>query len=204
VFALPLRSGAIRLPPQRATLSGLRRRCVGNLRCGRGREVDALTTPLLHICIREQLATAPTHLILDLQPVRFLGCTGLTCLLDACLSWLLGGPSYGGDEYVDQVAAGLRARAVEHCVRKRRAVSGSVSLTIGSALAVRVSWTGRRLCGSGVRHTSPAWVSRSTIAEVAGEAERAAGMSAGREPARGADMSVGARCSRPLGARSFP
>jgi hypothetical protein len=33
------------------------------------------------------------------------------------VSWLLGGPSYGGDEYVDQVAAGLRARAVEHCMQ---------------------------------------------------------------------------------------
>ncbi len=46
-------------------------------------EVDALTAPLLDTCIREQLTADPTHLILDLQPVRFLGSTGLACLLKA-------------------------------------------------------------------------------------------------------------------------
>lgn len=46
-------------------------------------ELDALTTPLLNTCICEQLATSPPHLVLDLQLVRFLGCTGLTCLLNA-------------------------------------------------------------------------------------------------------------------------
>ena len=41
-------------------------------------------------------------------------------------SWLLGGPSYGVDEYVDQVAAGLRAHAVEHCLE----ASGSVRVGV--------------------------------------------------------------------------
>lgn len=46
-------------------------------------ELDLHTVPLLHTCIREQLAAVPGHLILDLQPVRFMGSTGLRCLLDA-------------------------------------------------------------------------------------------------------------------------
>lgn len=46
-------------------------------------ELDMLTAPLLDTCIRDQLADVPQHLILDLQPVRFLGSTGLTCLLNA-------------------------------------------------------------------------------------------------------------------------
>lgn len=46
-------------------------------------ELDMLTASLLDACIREQLAAAPTHLILDLQPVRFLGSSGLHCLLQA-------------------------------------------------------------------------------------------------------------------------
>jgi anti-sigma B factor antagonist len=46
-------------------------------------ELDALTTPLLEACLRDQLAAAPTHLLLDLEPVRFLGSNGLTCLLAA-------------------------------------------------------------------------------------------------------------------------
>jgi anti-sigma B factor antagonist len=46
-------------------------------------ELDAITAPLLATYLREQLATTPTHLILDLQPVSFLGSTGLTCLLEA-------------------------------------------------------------------------------------------------------------------------
>ena len=47
-------------------------------------------------------------------------------------------------------------------------MSGLVSPTMGWAAAVTVSWTRRWSCRSGVRHTSPAWVNRSTIAEVAG------------------------------------
>ncbi|HWR49268.1 MAG TPA: STAS domain-containing protein [Pseudonocardiaceae bacterium] len=46
-------------------------------------ELDMLTAPLLDTCIRHQLAAVPKHLILDLQPVRFLGSTGLSCLLNA-------------------------------------------------------------------------------------------------------------------------
>ncbi|MGH3548828.1 MAG: anti-sigma factor antagonist [Pseudonocardiaceae bacterium] len=46
-------------------------------------ELDALTVPLLEACVREQLAAAPAHLILDLQPVSFLGSSGLNCLLHA-------------------------------------------------------------------------------------------------------------------------
>ncbi len=46
-------------------------------------ELDALTTPLLEACLREQLAASPAHLILDLQPVSFLGSSGLNCLLQA-------------------------------------------------------------------------------------------------------------------------
>jgi anti-sigma B factor antagonist len=46
-------------------------------------ELDLLTAPLLEQRVREQLAAAPTHLILDLEPVRFLGSSGLNCLLRA-------------------------------------------------------------------------------------------------------------------------
>ncbi|MGH3786752.1 MAG: STAS domain-containing protein [Pseudonocardiaceae bacterium] len=46
-------------------------------------ELDMLTAPLLEACIREQLAATPTHLVLDLQPTRFMGSSGLTCLLKA-------------------------------------------------------------------------------------------------------------------------
>ncbi|MGH3782518.1 MAG: STAS domain-containing protein [Pseudonocardiaceae bacterium] len=46
-------------------------------------ELDALTAPVLEACVREQLAAAPAHLILDLQPVSFLGSSGLSCLLHA-------------------------------------------------------------------------------------------------------------------------
>jgi len=53
-------------------------------------------------------------------------------------------------------------------VCRRLAVSGSASPSIRSASAVTVSSTRRRSCGSDMRHTSPAWLSRSTIAEVAG------------------------------------
>ena len=46
-------------------------------------ELDMLTAPLLDACVREQLATVPTDLILDLEAVRFLGSCGLSCLLRA-------------------------------------------------------------------------------------------------------------------------
>src|SRR2546423_5015317 len=34
-------------------------------------ELDMLTAPLLGTCVRQQRATTPAHLILDLQPLRF-------------------------------------------------------------------------------------------------------------------------------------
>ncbi len=46
-------------------------------------ELDMLTAPLLDACLRQQFATAPAHLILDLEALRFLGSTGLTSLLGA-------------------------------------------------------------------------------------------------------------------------
>lgn len=46
-------------------------------------ELDMATAPLLEACLREQFATGPTHLILDLQPVRFMGSNGLNCMLQA-------------------------------------------------------------------------------------------------------------------------
>jgi anti-anti-sigma regulatory factor len=42
-----------------------------------------LTAPQLDTYVREQLAAAPAHLILNLQPVRFLGSSGLHCLVKA-------------------------------------------------------------------------------------------------------------------------
>lgn len=44
-------------------------------------ELDMLTASLLEACLREQLAAVPPHLILDLEAVRFLGASGLSCLL---------------------------------------------------------------------------------------------------------------------------
>ena len=46
-------------------------------------ELDTLSVPLLDACVNEQVAAAPAHLILDLQPVSFLASTGLTSLLRA-------------------------------------------------------------------------------------------------------------------------
>jgi anti-sigma B factor antagonist len=46
-------------------------------------ELDMLTAPLLEACVREQLAEVLIHLILDLESVRFLGSSGLSCLLGA-------------------------------------------------------------------------------------------------------------------------
>lgn len=70
-------------------------------------ELDMLTAPLLEACVREQLAAVPIHLILDLEPVRFLGSSGMNCLLRA-------------RELVQQTTgihlhvAGLVGRAVAH------------------------------------------------------------------------------------------
>jgi anti-sigma B factor antagonist len=44
-------------------------------------ELDVLTASLLEASMREALATAPAYLILDLEAVRFLGASGLSCLL---------------------------------------------------------------------------------------------------------------------------
>lgn len=44
-------------------------------------ELDMFTAPLLEACLGEQLCTNPSHLIVDLQPVSFLGSSGLNCLL---------------------------------------------------------------------------------------------------------------------------
>lgn len=46
-------------------------------------ELDTLTAPLLERCVSEQLVAAPTYLILDLESVRFLDASGLSCLLRA-------------------------------------------------------------------------------------------------------------------------
>jgi anti-sigma B factor antagonist len=46
-------------------------------------ELDVLTAPLLGDCLLEEIAAAPAHLIVDLRTVRFLGSSGLNCLLDA-------------------------------------------------------------------------------------------------------------------------
>jgi anti-sigma B factor antagonist len=46
-------------------------------------ELDLLTAPLLEQRLRGQLVARPAHLILDLESVRFLGASGLSCLLRA-------------------------------------------------------------------------------------------------------------------------
>lgn len=46
-------------------------------------ELDILTAPLLDVCLREQFAAAPRHLVLDLERVHFLGARGVTCLRQA-------------------------------------------------------------------------------------------------------------------------
>jgi len=46
-------------------------------------ELDTVSVPLFDACVAEQLAAAPAHLVLDLQPVSFLASTGLTSLLRA-------------------------------------------------------------------------------------------------------------------------
>lgn len=44
-------------------------------------ELDALTTPLLDECLSEQLDEHPTHLVIDLAEVTFLGSSGLAALV---------------------------------------------------------------------------------------------------------------------------
>jgi anti-sigma B factor antagonist len=44
-------------------------------------ELDMLTAPALETCLREQLSTNPSHLVVDLQQVSFLDSKGLNCLL---------------------------------------------------------------------------------------------------------------------------
>ncbi len=46
-------------------------------------ELDLLTAPLLEQCFRQQLHAAPAHLIVDLESVRFVGSSGLNCLVRA-------------------------------------------------------------------------------------------------------------------------
>ena len=44
-------------------------------------ELDALTTPLLDECLREQLQAGPTNLVIDLTEVTFLGSSGMAALV---------------------------------------------------------------------------------------------------------------------------
>jgi len=46
-------------------------------------ELDNATAPLLANYLREQTASAPTHLLLDLAAVRFLAAAGVTLIMDA-------------------------------------------------------------------------------------------------------------------------
>jgi len=46
-------------------------------------ELDTLSAPCLDACLSEQVAAAPAHLVLNLEPVSFLASTGLTSLLRA-------------------------------------------------------------------------------------------------------------------------
>lgn len=46
-------------------------------------ELDMITAPLLNSYLEDQLVTAPAHLIVDLQPVTFMGSSGINCLLRA-------------------------------------------------------------------------------------------------------------------------
>lgn len=47
-------------------------------------EIDMVTTPRLHSCLQDQLASTPQRLILDLSRVSFLGSSGLAVLVE-CL-----------------------------------------------------------------------------------------------------------------------
>lgn len=44
-------------------------------------ELDMFTAPLLEACLRDQLSTEPSHLVVDLEQVSFLDSKGLNCLL---------------------------------------------------------------------------------------------------------------------------
>jgi anti-sigma B factor antagonist len=46
-------------------------------------EIDTTTAPVLGEYLREQTATAPSHLVLDLTAVRFLAAAGVTLIIDA-------------------------------------------------------------------------------------------------------------------------
>ncbi len=73
---------ALRIATQRLGLS-VQHPTVGVCVVAVDGELDMLTAPLLDACVREQLTTAPANLILDLEAVRFLGASGLSCLLQA-------------------------------------------------------------------------------------------------------------------------
>ncbi len=73
---------ALRTPTQRLRLT-VQHPAVGVCVVAVARELDMLTAPLLDACVREQLAAVPTDLILDLEAVRLLGSSGLSCLLRA-------------------------------------------------------------------------------------------------------------------------
>lgn len=46
-------------------------------------ELDMITCPLLDRYLETQLAARPAHLVVDLEAVEFMGCTGLSTLLTA-------------------------------------------------------------------------------------------------------------------------
>jgi anti-sigma B factor antagonist len=46
-------------------------------------ELDMVTAPLLGKCLKEQLAVGTTHLVVDLEAVKFMGSAGLNTLLTA-------------------------------------------------------------------------------------------------------------------------
>ena len=74
---------ALGTPAQLLTLSVQHYPTVGIVIVVADGELDTLTAPLLDQRVRQQLAAAPTHLILDLEPVRMLDASGLSCLLRA-------------------------------------------------------------------------------------------------------------------------
>lgn len=74
---------ALGTPAQLLTLSVQHYPTVGIIIVIADGELDTLTAPLLDQRVRQQLAAAPTHLIVDLEPVRMLDASGLSCLLRA-------------------------------------------------------------------------------------------------------------------------
>jgi anti-sigma B factor antagonist len=93
-------------------------------------ELDMLTAPLLHRCICQQLVTAPAHLVIDLELVGFLGCSGLNSLLEA--------RAFAQQNLVTQLhLTGLATRFVARVLR----ITGLLGLfdtypTLADALAV--------------------------------------------------------------------